>query len=106
MRGEPTKGVDTDNLRYRNMENGHIGPLIGRDGAGTFDSLPTTLEEEASNGGWTNSNRPTGPAPRRLYTLGMRGEPGYDDDPVPDGRGGYTDTGEAIDSADRGSSWD
>ena len=65
----------------------------GRGDAGHYRTLPTTLEEEANAGGWLANSTPTGDGElRRLMTIGMRGEPDFDDDPVPDSTGGcYTD---------------
>lgn len=60
---------------------------------GVYISLPTTLEDEVNNGGWLHSSVPTGPKPRQLFTLGMRGEPGYDDDPTPDTTNSYQQGG-------------
>jgi hypothetical protein len=73
--------------RYGDEVDYHKGP------AGTFNFMGTTLEEEARNRGWTFGNRPTGPPPRDLMTIGMRGEPGYDDDPVYGPNGEYTHEG-------------
>lgn len=64
------------------------GNLQARGGGGQYRSLPFTLEDEANAGGWlpgaTPTCGPSAPPLQRLYTLGMRGEPGYDDDPVPE----------------------
>jgi hypothetical protein len=51
-----------------------------------------TLEQEIMCGGWLPNNTPTtprGPDPIDLYTLGGRGEPGFDDDPVVGADGHY-----------------
>ena len=94
MTGDPVSGVPSAD-RYRgngaNDMPDRYAETRGRGDAGSFCSLPTTIEEEVANGGWTRTNRPTGPNPRRLYTTGMRGESDIDDDPVPDGMGGYKD---------------
>lgn len=84
------------------------GELRGRGPAGTFNHVGVTLEEEAEFGGWLPNDRPTttppfmqgndarltqSMAPRDLFTVGMRGESGYDDDPQfqPDGQVTHND---------------
>lgn len=86
---DPVSGVP-EHTRYRNLD-GRYGPSTGKGDAGSYESKPTTLEEEARGRGWLPGARPTGPDPIDLYTVGMRGEPGYDDDPSPSPDGvGYT----------------
>lgn len=81
--------------------------------AGSYRHLPATLEEEANAGGWLPGATPTGPMDSldRLYTIGMRGEPGYDDDPVPADPGSampgrYANTPSKLDVADGGNGHD
>ncbi len=83
----PNPQPDSDKLeafRYHNV-NAALEPesdLAGRDvPLSPYNSRPVTLEEEAYNGGWLPGARPTGPDPIDLFTIGMRGEPGWDDDP-------------------------
>lgn len=93
MAGEnyPVNGVP-DVGRYERGMDGRYGELHGRGDAGTFRTLPATLEEEAQAGGWLPNSTPTGEGNlKRLMTIGMRGEPDFDDDPVPSPRGGYAD---------------
>lgn len=84
---DPLSGVP-DNGRYGGGHGEGISPRyqvpVGdqRGPAGSYEWKPVTLEEEADARGWIPGAMPTGPyAPMGLYTLGMRGEPGYDDDP-------------------------
>jgi hypothetical protein len=62
--------------RYADEVDYHKGP------AGTYNYRAVTIEEEAINRGWLPGARPTGPDPIDLMTIGMRGEPSFDDDPV------------------------
>jgi hypothetical protein len=79
--GQETDGTDS---RKQDVPPGH------------YNYRGTTLEEEAFNGGWRPGDRPTTTAPfvigddprltrdaepGDLFTVGMRGEPGWDDDP-------------------------
>ena len=70
-------------------DNDRYGPAVDTEHteAGYYMFKPVTLEEEAWNGGWLPGARPTGPDPIDLFTVGMRGEPGWDDNPQanPDG---------------------
>lgn len=98
----PVSGVP-DSDRYRG--DGHrktpdrYAPQRGRDGAGTYEFHATTLEEEAKFRGWIPAARPSGDAPLQgLYTIGMRGEPGYDDDNNPNALG-YGDGDSAPDQS-------
>lgn len=81
----PTDG----SLRYPPMPNGRydIDPGSRRGEATAYRSLPFTLEEETYAGGWLPGATPTcgpdAPPLQRLMTVGMRGEPAYDDDPAP-----------------------
>lgn len=79
---EPLEGVP-DSDRYRHTDSdARYGAVTGKGDAGTYNYRPATLEEEAYNGGWLPGARPTGgPPPNDLFTVGMRGEPGWDDDP-------------------------
>ena len=70
----PLSGVP-DNNRYAEGHNTVRGE------AGRYQFKPVTLEEEAYNRGWLPGARPTGPDPIDLMTIGMRGEPGWDDNP-------------------------
>lgn len=73
---EPVEG-DTSNHRYDDdADERQI-----KDAPISYNYRPVTLEEEAYFGGWQPKDRPTGPPPNDLYTIGMRGEPGWDDDP-------------------------
>lgn len=85
----PVSGVPDNTRGYNHASQDRYGPLTGKGPAGQYEFKPVTLEEEARAGGWLPGARPTGPDPIDLFTLGMRGEPGYDDDPSParDGRG-------------------
>jgi hypothetical protein len=91
--------------RYNNVHQDRYDTYAGREGVpnAPFEYRAATLENEADNGGWLPNNRPTGPAPMDLLTIGMRGEPGYDDDAdwAPDGRG-FTRSGRDGDNT----SWD
>lgn len=93
---DPVHGVP-DSDRYRGNGAGstadRYAPIRGRGDAGVYISLACTLEEEADRGGWLPNATPTGPKPRRLFTIGMRGEPGFDDDPVPDSTNTYVQGG-------------
>jgi hypothetical protein len=86
-----------DNNRYT------VGHNLVRGDAGTYNHLAATLEDEANADGWLPGARPTGPPPRNLFTIGMRGEPGYDDDPEPGTDGQYHHS--APEASDN-SSWD
>lgn len=102
---DPVSGMPEPN-RYRGT-GGRYDDLIGKGPAGHYESKPTTIEEEVNAGGWTPGAKPTGDDStlNRLYTTGMRGEPGYDDDPSPaaDGRGyAKTPAGMDVDAQ----SWD
>lgn len=104
---DPLSGVPDSN-RYATSQNRYADePIFHRGPAGTYLHLGVTLEEEAKFDGWLPNERPT-MAPdgyggntasyaerrtdsnglNRLYTTGLRGEPGWDDDPSvdPDGR--------------------
>jgi hypothetical protein len=52
------------------------------DEGGAMNFAPMVLEEEAMAAGWSRVASPTGGKnkPRDTYTVGMRGEPGWDDD--------------------------
>lgn len=94
MAGEnyPVEGVP-DDARFPEGY-GRYAEFRGRGPAGSYRTLPATLEEEARAGGWLPNATPTGSegSLNRLYTIGMRGEPDFDDDPVPSpGTGCYTD---------------
>ena len=82
-------GTDGESERYREYM-GHMAPVA------PYNYRPVTLEEEAYNGGWLPGARPTttqptlqgndprltrNMEPNDLITTGMRGEPGWDDDP-------------------------
>lgn len=71
---EPVEGVP-DAGRYSETN------ILAKGDSGTYNYRPITLEEEVYNGGWFPGARPTGPKPNDLFTLGMRGEPGWNDDP-------------------------
>lgn len=64
-----------DNRRYDEQRD------TSRGDCGHYAFQGVTLEEEAENGGWLPNAAPTGPRPIDLFTIGMRGEPSYDDDP-------------------------
>jgi hypothetical protein len=72
---------------------------LGRGEYQTANFTFMTLEEEADAKGWTRQNMPVGPGgdPAPAPTLGMRGEPDYDNDPTygsgPDGAPDYPDAG-------------
>lgn len=78
--GDPPKnrydGIDSQS-RYEDGFDYHRSDCVH------YQFKGATLEEEARFGGWLPNDRPTGPDPIDLFTIGMRGEPGYDDDPVP-----------------------
>lgn len=101
---DPVSGVP-DSDRYRGngapdniADPDRYGPLRGRGPAGQYEHRATTLEEEAKLGGWIPAAHPTtaGPEPIRLFTIGMRGEPGFDDDNDP-AYPGYRDGGPGAD---------
>jgi hypothetical protein len=108
----PVAGVPTDPEVLRHYAEHHPADAMRyaghsaddvRGDSGVYVTLPTTLEEEALNGGWLASSMPTGPPPRQLFTLGMRGEPDFDDDPSPTTGNSYVQRGS---SAGPGPSWD
>lgn len=93
MAGEnyPVAGVP-DDARFPEGY-GRDADFRGRGPAGTYRTLPATLEEEAAAGGWLPNATPTGSPEslNRLFTIGMRGEPSFDDDPLPEpGEGRYS----------------
>lgn len=95
---DPVSGVPNRG-RYHSAIgiNNRYVDLVGKGDAGSMETKPVTLEDEALANGWTPNNRPTGNDESLigLYTLGLRGEPGIDDDPTPapDGRGYVKPTG-------------
>jgi hypothetical protein len=82
---DPLEGVP-DNGRYDTSQD-RYGPSrdAARGDAGSYNHRGVTLEEEAYNEGWLPNARPTSapdaPPLQGLFTIGMRGEPGWDDDP-------------------------
>jgi hypothetical protein len=79
----PVQGVPMDE-RYDDASQDRYADAVDfhKGGSGTYNYRPVTLEEEAWNGGWLPGARPTGgPGLQDLFTTGMRGEPGWDDDP-------------------------
>lgn len=58
---------------------------------GMFDAVPTTLEEEVAQGGWTKRTTGEGTPPYVNVTLGMRGDPDGDNDLTSDLKGSYRD---------------
>ena len=89
---QPVSG-DVSNHRYDDDKDEH---QIVHGECATYNYRGSTLEEEAYHGGWRPGDIPTttqpyvqGDDPRltrnmevnHLYTVGMRGEPGWDDDP-------------------------
>jgi hypothetical protein len=79
---DPIDGVPTGTRYPSGLEEGRYRELRGKGDAGTYNYRPSTLEEEAYFGGWLPGARPTGDGPLNdLMTIGMRGEPGWDDDP-------------------------
>ncbi len=106
----PQHADDLEGYRYHNSNSDHPRevPPVQRDvPLSPYNYHPVTLEEEAGNGGWLPGARPTstppvlqGDDPRLnqskqpidLLTIGMRGEPGWDDDPqyLEDGSGQVT----------------
>jgi hypothetical protein len=84
------EGDQYEGFRYAGAHDNRYDEFLGRDvPVAPYDYRGSTLEEEAYNGGWLQNARPTGPAPEDLMTIGMRGEPDWDDDPqpAPDGCG-------------------
>lgn len=83
-------GTQYDGFRYHGSdgEAERYKEFVGRDvPQAPYQYQGVTLEEEARNGGWLPNARPTGPDPIDLFTVGMRGEPGFDDDPTFNGDG-------------------
>ena len=93
---DPVVGVPNHNRGYDNASQDRYHTLIGKGDAGCYVTLPCTLEEEARNGGWLPGAHPTGPPPRQLFTLGMRGEPDFDDDPSPTTTNSYRQAGGGV----------
>ena len=86
MATDPLRNLP-DNDRYSETRD------LSKGDCGHYCYQAVTLEDEAEAGGWLPNNTPTGPNPIDLYTVGMRGEPGYDDDPKFDSQGQISHNG-------------
>lgn len=81
---DPVSGVP-DAGRYSETN------ITERGDAGTYRWRAATIEEENQHGGWLPNETPTGDNGNLidLFTIGSRGDPDLDNDPVPDPAGGY-----------------